>query len=426
MAIEHVIIPVDFSEASIAAIGVGRSLAARIGADVELVSVTTGRYESTTAAALRSLAAEQGVGVGQRVLTIDDDDDVEGRLVTEVLARSSSLWCVGSHGRTALGELLFGSVSADLVRDAEVPILVVGPRAKDRPAADVVAVALDGSEHGEAIMPAVMQLAATFGLRVRLLEVGQSHVESDTNETAYVARLASQFDSSGGIDYDVLVGDSDDELVGYAERTDDVVFLAMATRGVPAGARLSVPSTALRVLRRATVPVLMLHPPLPEAPLSSAPVSGELPLADLRHRVVVGVDSLAASRPAIDWAADEAARRGSILQVLHTWQIPVGPGSMYGYPIWPDIEACRQGALDETAAVVGAVAEDHPDLIVETIVAEGGAASALAKHSVGAEMVVLGRHHHGRLATMLLGSVSESAVHRVDCPLVIIPCDEPS
>jgi nucleotide-binding universal stress UspA family protein len=238
--------------------------------------------------------------------------------------------------------------------------------------------------------------------------------------------VAARFDATGGIDYDVLVGDSEDELVGYIERSDDVVMLAMATRGVPAGARLSVPSTALRVLRRATVPVLMLHPPLPEATVSSAPVRGELPLADLRQRVVVGVDSLAASRPAIDWAAEEAARRGAILQVLHTWQIPVGPGSMYGYPIWPDIEACRQGALEEAAAVVAAVAEARPELIIETIVAEGGAASALATHSLGAEMVVLGRHHHGRLAGLLLGSVSESAVHRVDCPLVVIPCDEPS
>ena len=425
MPIDSVIIPVDFSEASIAAIGVGRSLAARAAAPVELVSVTSGHYENTTAAALRSLAAEQGAGLAHRVLTIDDDD-IEARLVAEVLARPSALWCVGSHGRTALGELLFGSVSADLVRDAEAPILVVGPRAEDRTAADVVAVALDGSEHGEMIMPAVVQLAAALGLRVRLLEVGRAHVEADINETAYVARVAARFDATGGIDYDVLVGDSEDELVGYVERSDDVVMLAMATRGVPAGARLSVPSTALRVLRRATVPVLMLHPPLPEATVSSAPVRGELPLADLRQRVVVGVDSLAASRPAIDWAAEEAARRGAILQVLHTWQIPVGPGSMYGYPIWPDIEACRQGALEEAAAVVAAVAEARPELIIETIVAEGGAASALATHSLGAEMVVLGRHHHGRLAGLLLGSVSESAVHRVDCPLVVIPCDEPS
>jgi nucleotide-binding universal stress UspA family protein len=40
-------------------------------------------------------------------------------------------------------------------------------------------------------------------------------------------------------------------------------------------------------------------------------------------------------------------------------------------------------------------------------------------------MVVLGRHHHGRLASLLLGSTSESAVQHIDCPLVIIPCNTP-
>jgi nucleotide-binding universal stress UspA family protein len=173
--------------------------------------------------------------------------------------------------------------------------------------------------------------------------------------------------------------------------------------------------------------MLMLHPPRPEPPQpTSAPVAGEAPIADERRRVVVGVDTLAASLPAVRWAADEADRLGAVLQVLHTWQIPVSPAAMYGYPIWPDIEACRQAALDEVAAVVAAVAAEHPDLIVETIVAEGGAVTALDRQSAGATMVVLGRHHHGRIASMLLGSTSESAVQHVDCPLVIIPCNTPA
>jgi nucleotide-binding universal stress UspA family protein len=39
--------------------------------------------------------------------------------------------------------------------------------------------------------------------------------------------------------------------------------------------------------------------------------------------------------------------------------------------------------------------------------------------------VVLGRHHHGRIAKFLVGSTSESTAKHVDCPLVIVPCDEP-
>lgn len=425
MAIEHIIIPVDFSEASLVAVEQGHSLARRAGADTELLSVTSPRYANTTAAALRSLGSEREA-TSMRVITTDTDD-IEGRLVDEVLARRNSLWCVGSHGRTAVGELLFGSVSADLVRDAEVPIVVVGPRSEDRATANVIAVALDGSDLSETILPAAVQVAGALGLTVRLLQVGLEHGENDATDTAYLARVADTLPHPDRIDYDTLYGNADDALVDYLARSGDVAMLALATRGVPSGARLSVPSTAMRVLRHSPVPVLMLHPPEP-APVapSSAPVAGEAPVADVRKRVVVGIDTFAASRAAVEWAADEADRVGAILQVLHTWQIPVGPGSMYGYPIWPDIEACRQAALDEAAAVVTAVAEAHPKVIVETIVAEGGTVTALAKQSQGAAMVVIGRHHHGRIASLLLGSVSESAVQQVDCPLVIIPCDAPA
>ena len=160
MSIDTVIVPVDFSEVSLAAVDQGCWLAARAGADVELVAVTTPRYANVTASALASLAKDtadtltgalaDGRAIGERVITIEDED-VEGRLVTEVLSRPKALWVVGSHGRTALGELLFGSVSADLVRDAEVPIIVVGRHATARPDADAARPARPplGGEGGE-------------------------------------------------------------------------------------------------------------------------------------------------------------------------------------------------------------------------------------------------------------------------------------
>jgi nucleotide-binding universal stress UspA family protein len=223
-------------------------------------------------------------------------------------------------------------------------------------------------------------------------------------------------------DYDTLYGEPGDELIGYVERNDDVAMLAMATRGIPAGARLSVPSTAMRVMRHAVVPVIMLHPQEVQAGATS--VSADA-FVDLRKRVVVGVDTYAASKPAVDYAAEEAVRRDAVLQVVHTWHIPVGAASMYGYPVWPDIEACRNAALDEVTHTAHEIAAMHPELLIETIVAEGGAVQAIAEQSVGAALVVLGRHHHGRIAKMLVGSTSESAAKRVECPLVIVPCDEP-
>lgn len=236
MAIEHVIIPVDFSEASLVAVEQGRALARRAGADVELLSVTSPRYANTTAAALRSLAAADGNGTGLRVVTTDDDD-IEGRLVDEVLERRNTLWCVGSHGRTAVGELMFGSVSADLVRDAEVPIVVVGPHSELRTTATVLAVALDGTDLSETILPAAVQVARTLGLTLRLLQVGLVHAESDAADSAYLARVAAGLEHPERIDYDTLYGNADDALVDYLDRSGDVAMLALATRGVPSGAR---------------------------------------------------------------------------------------------------------------------------------------------------------------------------------------------
>ena len=57
MTIKHVIIPVDFSEVSIAAVDHGRWLADRSTSTLELVAVTTPRYAKVTAAALSSLAS---------------------------------------------------------------------------------------------------------------------------------------------------------------------------------------------------------------------------------------------------------------------------------------------------------------------------------------------------------------------------------
>lgn len=426
MSTRTVIVPVDFSEVSLAAIDHGRWMSDRMATALQLLAVTSPRYLNVTDAALKSLVddqnAEFGVTLDHKVITIDDDD-IERALVSEVLATPEALWCVGSHGRTALGELLFGSVSADLVRDAEVPLVVVGRHAVTRPDAEVLAVALDGSDMSESILPAAVALAQRLGLGIRLLQVGLGHVPRDATDSAYLARLSEQLPHPELADYDTLHGDTDDELADYVERNDDVAMLAMATRGIPAGARISVPSTAMRVLRKSVVPILMLHPREPEPETPTEPVA-TTPLVDHRRRVIVGIDTRKASSPAVEWAADEAERLGAILQVIHTWSIPVGPGSMYGYPIWPDIEGCRQAALEEVAETAQAVALAHPSLIIETIVAEGDAATVISERSTDAVLVVLGRHRQGRLAKMLLGSTSESALHKLNVPLVIVPCDD--
>lgn len=56
--------------------------------------------------------------------------------------------------------------------------------------------------------------------------------------------------------------------------------------------------------------------------------------------------------------------------------------------------------------------------------AEGNPAQVIAEQSHGARLVVLGRHHHGRIARILVGSTSKAALHHVTSPIVIVPCDD--
>ncbi|MEZ5248385.1 MAG: universal stress protein [Ilumatobacteraceae bacterium] len=386
MTIKHVIIPVDFSEVSIAAVDHGRWLADRSTSTLELVAVTTPRYAKVTAAALTSLAQDHDLDAEFRSFETANDD-IEGTLVETVVASTDSLWCVGSHGRTALGELLFGSVSADLVRDAEVPIVVVGPHAKVRADGDVLAVALDGTPASESILPAAVAIAGELGLRLRLLQVGLAHVPADAADTNYLAGLSHHLPDPENADYDTPLrraGRGADRLPRTQRRGRDD---RDGQRGVPAGSPVGAEhchagDASGRRTRADAAPNGDRRPHRPRRPrlerARPAPPGGG------------GVDTYEASKPAVDWAADEAARRDAVLQVVHTWHIPVGAHRCTATRSGFDIEACRNAAIDEVHATAHAIAEVHPELLIETIVAEGGAAQAITDQSVGADLVVLG------------------------------------
>ena len=54
-------------------------------------------------------------------------------------------------------------------------------------------------------------------------------------------------------------------------------------------------------------------------------------------------------------------------------------------------------------------------------VGEGDARAVLQQLGPDADLVVVGRRGHGRLAHALLGSVTTSLLHRPVAPLVVVP-----
>jgi nucleotide-binding universal stress UspA family protein len=137
-----------------------------------------------------------------------------------------------------------------------------------------------------------------------------------------------------------------------------------------------------------------------------------------RRRIVVGVDGSDSSTDALEWAARQAELTGSILEVVTTWDWPVAFGAAFtAIPSDYDPSVDARKVLDDSLT---AVRKAHPEVSIETIVAEGHPAPILVKASHGADILVVGSRGHGEFAGMMLGSVSEHCVTNAHCPVLVL------
>lgn len=126
--------------------------------------------------------------------------------------------------------------------------------------------------------------------------------------------------------------------------------------------------------------------------------------------VVVGVDGSADSAHAVEVAFQEAARGGAGLLAVEVRR-PREAGR-------PDF--LEEGHYDVSQALAG-WQEKYPDTAVDWEVLTGHPALMLATVSRNARCLVVGSRGRGGFRDMVLGSTSRSLVHRVHCPLLVVP-----
>lgn len=145
---------------------------------------------------------------------------------------------------------------------------------------------------------------------------------------------------------------------------------------------------------------------------------------DRNYRIVVGVDGSPGGRLALTWALREATRRGGTVQAVIAWQWD-GPALTTAVDANPD--AARDRAVQTLSRELDAACADYtpPPTIVSDVVL-GSPAAVLTRAAVGADLLVLGSHGHGRLRRAVLGSVSEQCVRHAPCPVVVVPAPAPA
>ena len=136
IALKRVLVATDFSATSDAALTYGRALARTFGASLYLLHVAENQFLRSTAADPATLAAAHLRWL-EDDLTAADRDELRARAVVEIsdsparaivdYARGEAidLIVMGTHGRSAMSQILVDSVAERVVRTAPCPVLTV-------------------------------------------------------------------------------------------------------------------------------------------------------------------------------------------------------------------------------------------------------------------------------------------------------------
>ena len=260
---DRIIVPIDGARRALAPLPHAQTLAHSWGCPLEVVHV-----------AIPDDPPAEAEPDGHDVRRIHSQDPA-GALRDEALKTDpSGLLCMASRGRTATGELLFGTITGQVIRTLHRPLVVTGPEltAPSTPA-DIrrLLVCLDGSVTSAAILPIARTWATELGLEIVLLHVaypagdptaGQGNVPEETRVVTAELKRTTDDLADVGIDVRWHVVEDTAPATGIvrqaAHRGADLIV--MATHGRTGLARVLAGSVATEVIRHAPVPVLTLRP----------------------------------------------------------------------------------------------------------------------------------------------------------------------
>ena len=304
----RIVVPLDHSDVSEAALPLATDLARRRGIPLALVHVLEMspdfmayvhgmsevdaliELEESSQNYLNRLA---GGIEGVEVSTIVLRGQPASRLVEYVDELPDSLIVMSSHGRTGFRRMVLGSVTARVIHASPAPVLVVragddGAEVEIPESIRRVVVPLDGSEFAEHALHAVYELVTRKDIQIRLVRVpeivaypstmyGAASYEGveaymsamRTEAEAYLTQVTERLtERDGDVGWEVRDGAASIAIL-EAAREFDADLIAMASHGRAGFRRFLLGSVAEQVLREAHIPVLLVGPKDEDAELDA-------------------------------------------------------------------------------------------------------------------------------------------------------------
>ena len=268
---ETIVVPVDGSELSEAAVPVASAIATPSGARINLVTVVltyqvpvTSQLDTVTRQSITRIHAglqARFPGVTQTLLAGDPPEEISNH------ARSvdAGLIVMATHGRSGLRKLLLGSVADKLVSICPVPVLLVRqngplPSSPTSPAEfDRIAIPVDGHEASTAAVPIAIELARLMSLEAVLIYVDEGHGDVDAMRKQANA-TAERFEASGvTAKIQPSFGEPGKVISEIANKPGTLVVMAsLSATGIARGTHRG--SVADYIVKHSTAPVMIVPP----------------------------------------------------------------------------------------------------------------------------------------------------------------------
>ncbi|MFJ7263012.1 universal stress protein [Streptomyces globosus] len=209
-----------------------------------------------------------------------------------------------------------------------------------------------------------------------------------------------------------------------AAEAADAALLVLGSRGIGGLVGFLVGSVALSTVAATDTPVVLVRtadaaPDGRDTGTDADAGGGAGAGAGAGAGIVVGIDIHEAGDRVLDFAFEEAARRGCPLRAVHGWKLPPA----YSYVPFSDPDDEREIGRSVTRMVEDMLLpwrQKYPEVAVTSSVFRGSPGERLVQESRGADLVVVGRRRRRSPLGPHLGAVAHAVLHHSAAPVAVV------
>lgn len=281
---------------------------------------------------------------------------------------------------------------------------------------------LDGSDLCELVLPYIEELGERLGSEIILLHVYPPKLGSYSHKhEIYVEQIAQvvkeHLKGAGNVEPVLLAGEPNKEIIDYAKR-EGIGLIAMVTHGQSGIKRWILGSTADKVLRETSKPVLLVRAGVPPAMREK----------EILNKVFVPLDGSELSEAILPYVeallSPVTAVPKPVVTLFHVISPThyVASGELVSSVPYDRVEMQKLRSLAEDYLKNVARGLESKGIAVTWEDPVGNAAEEIINFSdkINANLTAMSTHGHSGFSRLFLGSVADRVLHHGNTPLLLV------